>query len=141
MIKVLFTILSVLMLHYSFAQTSIYIKGSGFNNNSQRKLILNGIDQNIPSGRGLCLTIIDAESHQHISSKVYDTYISTSNANNLASKLNSLNQKQIGILTSYDAWEANITKDLIRAARRLGLYKFASDKFTEDSRHPYASIF
>lgn len=141
MIKVFFTILSVLMLHYSFAQTSVYIKGSGFNNHSKRQLILNGIDQNIPSGRGLCLTIINAETHQHISSKVYDTYINASDANKLASELNNLNQKQIGILTSYDAWERNVTTDLIRVARRLGLYKLASDKLTTNYKHPYAAIF
>ncbi|UOY08628.1 hypothetical protein L0P88_08750 [Muricauda sp. SCSIO 64092] len=105
------------------AQTSIYIKGTGRNHNASRVVKMGSNYLVNGSGRGLCLTIIDASTHQHVSSIAYDTYGNSSASNNLASALNNLKRSQIGILTSYDAWENSVTSSLQDAARRLGLYK------------------
>lgn len=86
------------------------------------------------------MTIIDASTHQHISSTVYDTYGNSAASDNLASSLNGLKSSQIGILSSYDAWENNVTSSLQTAARRLGLYKLGGG-LDSGSRRPYAAIF
>ena len=138
--KKLITLLFVLGLFQLSAQTSIYIKGTGHNYPDLRivkmgsNYLVNG------SGRGLCLTIINASTHQHISSIVYDTYGYSTASDNLATALNNLKRSQIGILTSYDAWENNVTTSLQNAARRLGLYKLGSG-LSSGARRPYAAIF
>ncbi|MCL6294848.1 interleukin-like EMT inducer domain-containing protein [Jejuia spongiicola] len=122
------------------AQTSVYIKGTGYNYSQSRVVKLN--NQNIvnTAGRGLCLTIINASTHQHVSSTVYDTYGNSVASDNLAIALNNLQRGQLGILTSYDAWENQVTLNLKNAARRLGLFKLGSG-IDYSSRRPYAAIF
>lgn len=44
------------------------------------------------------------------------------------------------MLTSYDAWENNVTLNLKNAAKRLGLYKLVSGG-SHACRKPYAAIF
>ncbi|SFC65874.1 hypothetical protein SAMN04487891_1183 [Flagellimonas taeanensis] len=122
------------------AQTSLYIRGSGSNYNANRVVKLGGNYLVNGTGRGLCLTIIDAYTHFHVSSTVYDTYGNTTASNDLAYALNGLKRSQIGILTSFDAWENNVTSSLQEAARRLGLYKLGGG-LTSGARRPYAAIF
>ena len=122
------------------AQTSIYIKGTGRNHKASRVVKMGSNYLANGSERGLCLTIIDASTHQHVSSITYDTYGNSSASNNLASALNNLKRSQIGILTSYDAWENSVTSSLQDAARRLGLYKLGGG-LSSGSRRPYAAIF
>lgn len=133
-------ILLVFNLCFCFGQTSVYIKGTGFNYNAPRVLKLNGQLINIPNGRGLCLTIIEGPTHQVISSKKYDTFGNPTESDSLAIALNGLKRGQIGILNSHDAWEKNVTENLKIAARRLGLFKMGSGDFIS-YRRPYAAIF
>ncbi len=133
----LLTFLTLLKLE---AQTSVYIRGTGLNFNATRAVKLGSNYVVNGYGRGLCLTIIDATNHQHISSTVYDTYGYAAASNNLASALNDLKRSQIGILTSCDAWEESVTPALQIAARRLGLYKLGGG-LSSSSRRPYAAIF
>ncbi|MCH7403553.1 interleukin-like EMT inducer domain-containing protein [Belliella kenyensis] len=135
------TFLFFLISLISMGQTSVYIRGTGNNFSASRLVKLNGQSINIPaSGRGLCLTIINATTHEHVSSVRYDTYGNAAASNDLAEALNNLQRGQIGILTSFDAWELNVTTNLQNAARRLGLYKLGGGLST-GSRRPYAAIF
>ncbi|MCL6220591.1 interleukin-like EMT inducer domain-containing protein [Zunongwangia pacifica] len=131
-----------------FAQETVYIRGTGnFDNLKTRivkigeNVILNNYTSsyNKTSGRGLALTILDAETHEHLSSINYDTYGSSSESNALAQALNNLGKGKIGILTSRDAWESNVTENLREAALRLGLIKLSLNK--GGRRQPYAAIF
>ncbi len=122
------------------AQTSVYIKGTGYNYSSNRVVKLNTQTLVNGGGRGLCLTIVNASTHQHVSSTTYDTYGNSAASDNLATALNNLQRGYIGILTSYDAWENQVTSNLKEAARRLGLFKLGSG-IDYSSRRPYAAIF
>ncbi|MEO9511654.1 MAG: interleukin-like EMT inducer domain-containing protein [Flavobacteriaceae bacterium] len=136
--------LIIVLLIFAFfqlnGQTSIYIRGTGLNYSASRVVKMGDNYLVYGSGRGLCLTIIDAPTHQHVSSIVYDTYGDSTASNNLATALNNLQRSQIGILTSFDAWESNVTSTLQDAARRLGLYKLGGG-LSSGYRRPYASIF
>ncbi len=136
-----FAILFSLLASGSYAQTSsVYIRGTGNNYPAGRQVKLNDVNLAAP-GRGLSLTIIDAATHTHVSSSIYDTYGSTAASDNLANALNSLQRGYVGILTSHDAWEANVTPALREAAQRLGLFKLAGGLGSGYSRRPYAAIF
>ena len=124
----------------ALGQTSVYIRGTGYNYSGARVVKLNGQSLNVPPGRGLCLTVINANNHQQISSVTYDTHGSTIASDNLAVALNDLRRGEIGILTSNDAWEYNVSPNLQNAARRLGLYKLSGAPST-GIRRPYAAIF
>jgi hypothetical protein len=91
-------------------------------------------------GRGLTLTIITKATHAVVSTVNYDTYGDSSASDSLAIALNGINNTQIGILTSYDAWESNVNSNLETAFLRLGLSKAM---LTENSgaRRSYAAIF
>ncbi|MFN8300064.1 MAG: hypothetical protein U0T75_13235 [Chitinophagales bacterium] len=118
----------------------LYIRGTGLNNNANR-IVRWGNTEYVNNGnRGLTLTIITKATHAHVSSTSYDTYGDPAASNNLASALNGLTNAQIGILTSYDAWEGQITANLQAAFKRLGLYKAAMTT-VGGSRRPYAAIF
>lgn len=119
--------------------TSVYVRGTGYNYSLARVVKVGGTDYAV-GGRGLTLTVLNASTHAHISTVKYDTYGSSTDANNLADALNKLTRGQIGIIASYDAWENNVTENLKNAARRLGLYKLGGGLNT-GSRRPYAAIF
>ncbi|MGX1929364.1 interleukin-like EMT inducer domain-containing protein [Flagellimonas sp. 2504JD4-2] len=138
--KKLIALLFMLNLFQLNAQTSVYVKGTGYNYSTSRVVKLGSNFVVNSAGRGLCLTVINASTHQHVSSVVYDTYGNATASDNLASALNNLKRSQIGILTSYDAWENNVTTALQNAARRLGLYKLGGG-LSSGSRRPYAAIF
>ncbi|RXG11376.1 interleukin-like EMT inducer protein [Leeuwenhoekiella aestuarii] len=147
-IKKYYLLLSGLFfLNVSIAQKAVYIRGTGNYDNSKTRIVKvdgNVIFNNVPaaynsiSSRGLALTILDAETYQHISSINYDTYGSSSESNVLAQALNNISKGQIGILSSRDAWESQVTSELRIAAERLGLFKLSK---SHGHRNPYAAIF
>ncbi|GIU68244.1 MAG: hypothetical protein KatS3mg001_094 [Candidatus Pacearchaeota archaeon] len=118
----------------------IYIRGTGLNNNANRVLKIGNTTVYDTSGRGLRLTIIWKANHTIVSDNTYDTYGNSTQSDNLATALNNLRKDQIGILTSYDAWESAVTTNLDSAFGRLGLYK-AQLSPNSGSRRPYAAIF
>jgi hypothetical protein len=120
--------------------TPVYARGTGANNNTNRLVKLGDTTHVNTSGRGLTLTIINASTHAHVSSTNYDTYGSTTASNNLATALEAMTDAQIGILTSWDAYEDTMTANLITAALKLGLTRLAAS-VDDNNRHPYAAIF
>lgn len=75
-----------------FAQSSLYVKGTGFNIRGNRVVKLDNQYLVNGSGRGLTLTIIDASTHKFISSSNYDTYHNSNRSNDLAMALNNVNR-------------------------------------------------
>lgn len=120
---------------------AIYIRGTGLNNNANRVVRLGATEHvNGGGGRGLTLVIINKANHAVVSTTGYDTYGDANASNNLANALNALSSTQIGILTSADAWEGQITTNLKNAFNRLGLYT-ARWTTVGGSRRAYAAIF
>jgi hypothetical protein len=120
---------------------AVYIRGSGLNNTTNRVLRIGTNEYyNTATGRGLTLTIINKSNHGLVSNTNYDCYGDVTAANNLAAALNGITSSQIGILTSYDAWEGQLTTNLKNAFNRLGLYT-ARWTTPGGSRRPYAAIF
>lgn len=119
----------------------LYVRGTGLNNSANRVLRIGNTEvYNTTGGRGLRLTIITKATHAVVSTTDYDTYGDATASNNLATALNGITNSQLGVLTSYDAWEGNITTNLRNAFQRLGLYK-ALMTTVGGSRRPYAAIF
>jgi hypothetical protein len=58
----------------------------------------------------------------------------------LATALEGMTDAQIGILTSHDAFEDNMTGNLITACFKLGLTRLAGAN-DDNNRHPYCAIF
>lgn len=120
---------------------ALYIRGTGLNNNANRVVRIGATEHvNGGGGRGLTLTIINKSNHAVISTTGYDTYGDANASNTLATVLNGMTNGQIGILTSADAWEGQITTNLKNALNRLGLYT-ARWTTVGGSRRPYAAIF
>ena len=92
------------------------------------------------SCRGLRLVAIKRSDYSVVKNTCYDTYGSSTAANNLAGNLSTLGESHIGFLTSYDAWEGSVTSDLKAQFNRLGLYK-ANAASDNDIRKPYAAVF
>jgi len=128
--------------------TPLYARGTGQNNPADRIVkvgdaILVG-DEPGDQGRGLMLTILDATTHGEIQSSLFDTWGDEDQSDLLALALALMNNNQIGILTSADAFEASITPGLRFEAQRLGLHRLAGQPRSTDPstwRHPYAAIF
>lgn len=117
--------------------TMIYIRGTGAHNSDNRVVqVGNAVLVNDP-GRGLTLTVLNKSSYSMVSTFNYDTYGNSADSNSLAAALNALDRTQIGILTSYDSWEGQMTANLQTAFRRLGLMK----AYYGGYRQPYAAIF
>ncbi len=120
--------------------TPLYVRGTGLNNNGARVLILGSTAvYNVASGRGLTLTILNKTDHSVISTTTYDTHGRAAKSNELATVLNGITKEQIGLLTSFDAWEGAISDNLRTALRRVGLYKAAVT--AGGVRRPYAALF
>jgi hypothetical protein len=120
--------------------TPLLVRGTGLNHSAARMLVLGSTTHyNLASGRGLTLTILRKSDHGQASTTTYDTHGNATASDQLAGALNALTKDQLGILTSYDAWEANLTYNLRTALRRLGLYKAAVT--SGGQRRPYAAIF
>jgi hypothetical protein len=120
--------------------TPVYVRGTGQNNNGNRLVKIGNTTHVNAVGRGLTLTIITASTHAHVSSTNYDTHGNTTDSNNLATALESMTDNQIGILTSYDAFEGAMTDNLVTACYKLGLTRLAKARNTT-ARHPYCAIF
>jgi hypothetical protein len=118
----------------------VYIRGTGYNNLVHRLVKIGNTTYQDSTGRGLTFCIFTAADHSLVGCTRYDTYSVPGDSDNLATAMNDLQRTQIGILASYDAWEANVTNNLRAAARRLGLFKLGS-YVSGGSRRPYAAIF
>jgi hypothetical protein len=118
----------------------LFIRGTGLNNNADRIVRIGNTDLVPGNGRGLNFVIINKTTHAVVSNTTYDTYGDAAASNALATALNGMTNSQIGILTSYDAWEGVVTTNLQSAFLRLGLYK-AYRTTVGGSRRPYAAIF
>lgn len=118
----------------------IYIRGTGLNRHSPRVLKIG--DQIIyqSSGRGLRLTVLDKSNMTVVLDQIYDSYGSGTASESLAEKLNAISMNQMGVLTSCDAWEVQVTPNLDKAFLRLGL-TIATATNISKSRRPYAAIF
>jgi hypothetical protein len=127
----------------TFSQTDpthFVIRGTGYNDPAYRELKI-GIQQIYSTtGRGLRLTVIRKSDLLIQSDQNYDTYASSVDSDNLATALDAITDKQFGILTSYDAWETQITTALDNAFLRLGLTKAVTSE-SINIRKPYAAIF
>ena len=120
--------------------TAVYARGTGFNNNANRLVKIGDVTVVNTDTIGLTLTIINASTHAHVSSTNYNTYASGSAANSLATALEGMSDTQIGILTSADAFENEITANLVTAALKLGLTRLVGAN-DDSNRHPYVAIF
>ena len=120
--------------------TPVYARGTGANNVANRIVRIGDTTHVNGTGRGLNLTIINASTHAHVSSANYDTYGSQTESNNLATALEGMTDAQIGILTSWDAFEDNMTGNLVTACFKLGLTRLAGAN-DDLNRHPYCAIF
>lgn len=138
-ILVAFCIINTLV----WAQTEpvkIFIRGTGYNRYEARVLVIGNTTIYKAYGRGLRLTILNKSNQSIVSDINYDCYINAANSESLANSLNSINNEQIGILTSCDAWENNVTDNLDAAFYRLGL-TIAGGTINSGARRPYAAIF
>jgi len=120
--------------------TPVYARGTGSNNGGNRIVRIGDTTHVNGTGRGLTLTIINASTHAHVSSTNYDTYGNQNASNNLATALEGMTDAQIGILTSHDAFEDNMTGNLVTACFKLGLTRLAGAN-DDNNRHPYCAIF
>ena len=117
-----------------------------------------GEESGINQTRGLRLTIINIDGEYNspevdvVSSTDYDTYGDPAASDQLAADIDAMTNGQIGVITSWDAWEAEVTQALRDAARSAGLTKIANVStiqtapppgFEEEDiiRTPYAAIF
>ena len=76
----------------------------------------------------------------HVSSTIYDTYGNGTNSTNLATAIANINVGEIGVLSSYDAWEGQVNDGLRSAALKVGLTKLGTYS-GGGSRRPYAAVF
>ncbi|TKG91622.1 hypothetical protein EYV94_21595 [Puteibacter caeruleilacunae] len=121
-------------------QIPFYIRGTGGNHHGNRTLQIGNHVVYFTGGRGLRLTVLQKSDFTVVTDQTYDTYGSTVESDNLAAQLDLINQNQIGVLTSNDAWEFAITPTLNSAFLRLGLTKAAATtKGTR--RRSYAAVF
>jgi FtsZ-binding cell division protein ZapB len=118
----------------------IYVVGIGHNFVSETRLYLNGTRVYNGSSRGLTLTIISSHL-EVVSTTIYDTYGSDTVRSDLATAMASIGRNQIGILSSFDAWEGN-NASLKSVALRLGLTKMGTMMKTNAiRRRPYCAVF
>lgn len=120
--------------------TPIAVRGTGYPTATPRIVDI-GNNAIAIGGRGLTLVIIDKATHNVLSITNYDTHGATTEADNLATAINGVNQSQIGILVSFDAWELNLSTNARNAFRRVGLHKAANCVAASSLRCPYTAIF
>jgi hypothetical protein len=124
----------------------VYIRGTGNNNPANRIVRVGNTTHVNATGTGLTLTVLTASDHSLVSTTNYNTFNDDTSNTNLATALDDLTRDEIGILTSYDAWERNTDAQrvtLFTAARRLGLFRLANFQTPTPRllRQPYAAIF
>ena len=118
----------------------IYIRGTGKSGGGADRLVIGNSVVYNGGGIGLRLTIINKADHSVASTTQYNTYGNTDAADKLATALNTMNAEQLGVLTSFDAWEAKMNDSLKAAFKRIGLYKGLGTPIV-GWRRPYAAIF
>jgi hypothetical protein len=126
--------------NFVLKKAKLYARGQGFAQSFVSVVYLNNQQINGSVTRGLQLTIISGSTLTVVSSTVYDTHASTVASNNLATAISGMTTGQIGVLTSYDAWEGAITTNLLNAAMAVGLTKLATVN-SSPMRRPYAAVF
>ena len=114
-------------------QGVLYCRGTGNNRPANRLLTLNGSSIYNNNTRGLRLTIIDRINLSVTFDSNYDVFGGVTARNDLATKLNSLNDSVIVVLTSFDA--ITIDDNLATAMSRCG---GSGVKLTY--RNPYALV-
>jgi hypothetical protein len=119
--------------------TPIYIRGTGLNNPSNRKLVIGGQTVINSNTAGLEFAIINKADHSVVSTTRYTTMSDKTAADNLATALNGITKEQLGVLASCRAWEGQVTDNLRLAFQRVGLYKALAT--FGGMRRPYAAIF
>ena len=120
----------------------LFIRGTGLNHNEDREVRVNGAANIVSNNRGLRLVIFNKGNLSVVSNNNYDTYGDSSASNNLATALNNMTEQQIGVLTSYDAFENQYTTSLRQAFWKLGLSKAAVvSSATAGNRQSYCSVF
>jgi hypothetical protein len=128
---------------YFNGSKSAYIlaRGTGANNSVTNYLAINGtVIIGTSTGRGLTLTIINGLTFAEISTTRYDTYGSDASCDSLATAINAMTSTQIGVITSFDAWERD-RQSLRTAALNVGLTKLGTYTTGGDIRKPYVAIF
>jgi hypothetical protein len=115
-------------------------RGAGLNNNASRYLAINNTAIYNNTSRGLRLTIINATNLAVVSNTDYDTVGSDAACDDLATAINGMTSQQIGVLTSYDAWERD-RASLRTAALNVGLTKLGTYSTGGTVRKPYAAVF
>jgi len=114
----------------------LYVKGTGNNRPDSTIIRLNGNDIYNGRNRGLRLVTLKRSDLTVVDNMTYDVYISEDARNNLANKLNNLDDSVIVILASYDALLTNqALQDAI--ARCGGTGTFFGGSFF---RVPYALV-
>ena len=111
-----------------------YVRGTGLNHNATPSVILNNTEYVTSYARGHNLVTINRSNLSKSELINYDTYGSTANCDNLATKLNSLSNDVIVVLVSYDACQINAN-----LANVLQGYGGSGKTFGAD-RIPYAFI-
>jgi len=116
--KLLFDAISLKTPEYSI-DGEMSVRGTGANRNSARILKINkkSISASSVSGRGLMLTVISREDLSIIFTQLYDTFNSDNVGKNaLATKLDTLDDTVIVVLTSYDSigWNSTLLTSIIR---------------------------
>ena len=125
--------------------------GGGFNNltspyDAYLKLndeyvypIAGGTDITEIISRGLKLTIFQSDGTLY-SANIFDTWGDSWAANGLADEIENMSAGQIGIITSWDAYESLTNLRLRNVASRIGLIKLCNVN-PNSIRNPYAAIF
>ncbi len=117
--------------------TMIYLRGTGAHNSAPRIVQVGNTTIANDNGRGLTFTVLNKADYSLVSTFNYDTYGSLIDSDNLAIALDALDRNKIGLLTSYDSWEGQVTTNLRSSFRRLGLMK----AYYGGYRQPYTAIF
>jgi len=96
----------------------LFVRGTGANRNASRALKINKktISASSASGRGLMLTVISRDDLSIIFTQLYDTFLDDTGRDALATKLDTLDDSIIVVLTSYNSigWNLNLLTSVIR---------------------------
>ena len=114
----------------------IFVRGTGANHNSARVLKINkkNISASGVSGTGLMLTVISREDLSIVFTQRYDTFADDSARTALATKLDTLDDTVIVILTSYNSigWNQTLINSMVKCG--------GSGIDTGTGKFPYAFV-
>lgn len=89
---------------------------------------------------GLLLTIVSVSDHRVVSTRNYRTDTDSSDATDLATALNAIDEDHFGFLTGTGEWERKVHRSLQKALQDQGLYK-AGTVSRAIVGQPYAGVF